>query len=68
MMFMILLTPILLAGLIAVAVRWGSGLFTQDLRPPHEPVPGAHEILAQRYARGEISKDQYDQVLADITG
>ena len=66
MMFMMLLTPILLVCLIAVAVRLGSGLFPQDLRPPYKRVPGAREMLAQRYARGEISQDQYDQILADI--
>ena len=33
---------------------------TGDARSPHE-------ILEQRYARGEISKAEYDQILTDLS-
>jgi uncharacterized membrane protein len=66
MMLFMVLAPVLVVGLIILGVGAGTGLFTQGPRLGGKPVPGAREILAQRYARGEISKDQYDQVLADI--
>jgi uncharacterized membrane protein len=66
MMVFMVLAPLLLVGLIVLAVGAGAGLFTQGPRLPGKPVPAAGAILAQRYARGEISKDQYEQIVADI--
>jgi uncharacterized membrane protein len=66
MMVAMILAPLLLVGLIVIAVWLASGLFGQGQRFPSQPAEGAGEILAQRYARGEISKDQYDQILAEI--
>jgi uncharacterized membrane protein len=68
MMFVMMVAPVLLVGLAVAAAGAGAGLFAQGLRLPGKPAPGARDVLAQRYAQGEISKDQYDQVLADITG
>jgi uncharacterized membrane protein len=66
MMFLMMVAPFLLVGVVALVV--GAGLFAPGLRLPGKSAPGAREALAQRYAQGEISKDQYDQILADITG
>lgn len=68
MMGMMLLVPCLFAGLIIVALALGGGLLTSGLRLPTKPAPTAREVATRRYAQGEISKDQYDQILADISG
>jgi uncharacterized membrane protein len=64
MMLWMVLAPVLVIGLVALVV--GAGLFAADLRFPRKPDPGAREILAQRYAQGDINTGQYDQILADI--
>lgn len=68
MMFLMMVAPFLLVGLVVLAGGAAAGLFAQGPRLPGKPAPGARDALAQRYAQGEISKDQYDQILADITG
>ena len=32
----------------------------------HKDEPGARDILDRRYAKGEITKDQYDQMKQDL--
>jgi putative membrane protein len=44
---------------IAIAVRWA-------WRQNPTGGEGALEILKKRYARGEISKDEYERIKADI--
>jgi putative membrane protein len=49
---------------VAVAVVW---LLSRRWRQPRGGDPGrAREILAERYARGELSSDEYRQRLADL--
>lgn len=37
--------------------------------PSHgQPTPTAHEILQARYARGEISRDEYEEMRQDLGG
>lgn len=36
--------------------------------PPPVPISSALEILNARYARGEISRDEYLRIKADLTG
>lgn len=66
MMLMMLLIPCLLVALLVVAIALGSGLVAPSLHSLISPAPGARDVLDRRYAQGEISKAQYDQMLADI--
>lgn len=66
MMLFMVLAPLLVIGLIILVGGAGAGLFAHGPRLSGKPAPDAREILAQRYAQGEISQDQYDQVLADL--
>lgn len=62
---MMVLMVLFWVGIVVLAVWLVRGLF-----PP--PSPRAREqtdartILAQRYARGEISREEYDRMLADL--
>jgi putative membrane protein len=40
---------------------------TDDLRSREDSGPGAQEILAQRYARGELSADEFEQMRERLT-
>ncbi len=56
--------------LIVGAVWLARGLFPNGQQPPassSRSEPSADEILKQRYARGEISKEQYDQMRRDLS-
>ncbi len=56
-------------GLIVLAVLGVRGLFqsTQSVGNNHANAPiSAREILEQRYARGEINREQYLVMLKDI--
>lgn len=60
----------LLAGLI-VAILLGArqvskGYGHSNVHPAGQGEPSAREILQARYARGEITREQYLQMLADI--
>jgi putative membrane protein len=48
---------VLLPG-IAVLARW---LFASGSRDSHEVAPRALDILAERYARGELDRDKYEK-------
>ena len=56
--------------LIVGAVWLARGLFPNG-QPPSasatRPEASADDILKQRYARGEISKEQYDQMCRDLS-
>ncbi len=58
-------------GLIALAILLVKALFPHTPRPstPSQENGGnAREILNQRYARGEISSEQYEMMKQDIEG
>ena len=63
---MVLFWAVLIVG--AVWLAWG--LFPngqQPLASATRPEASADDILKQRYARGEISKEQYDQMRRDLS-
>ncbi len=56
--------------LIAGAVWLARGLFSNGQQPSASSTrsePGADEILKQRYARGEITTEQYEQIRRDLS-
>ena len=65
MIFEFLLLPLLLVGAIAYALGW---------RPQFNQTGPAHtsqtpaEILKVRYASGEITREEYDQMRRDLEG
>jgi uncharacterized membrane protein len=56
---------ILIAGAIAYALGWRPQ-FNQTRLAQTGPTPV--EILKARYARGEISREEYDQTRRDLEG
>jgi putative membrane protein len=60
-----LIVPLLLIGAVASALGW---------RPQFNPTASTQtgqtplEILKARYARGEISREEYDQIHHDLEG
>ncbi len=64
---MLLFWGLLVVGLV-VLVRWlaGTGSNRRDTDP--SPNATALEILAQRYARGEIDRTEYEQKRRDLGG
>ncbi len=66
MMFMGLLglVPLLLVGLVvAYAVGWRPGSAQQ---PPRPQEPSPLDVLKARYARGEISREEYQVMRQDL--
>lgn len=60
-----LLTGLILVILFGILqVRKGSG--HSNVNPAGQSEPSAREILQARYARGEITREQYLQMLTDI--
>ena len=56
--------------LIVGAVWLVRGLFPAGQQPPassSRPEASADEILKQRYARGEITKEQFEQMRRDLS-
>ena len=64
---MVILMVLVCIGLIALAV-WGVGqLFpTQNRTRSLEDASGPLEVLARRYARGDISGQEYEAIRKDI--
>jgi len=55
--------------LIAGAVWLAKAVFVGRDRPqgtPGGPGPNPREILDQRYARGEIAREEYERIRADL--
>lgn len=50
---------------IVVLVKWLAG---GSSRREHASGDGALEILKARYAKGEISREQFDQIKRDLKG
>lgn len=73
MLFGSLLMLLFWGGLIALVVLAVRALWRPSIgqpqgsaTPPHRSADGALAILKERYARGEITKDQYEQMRADL--
>jgi len=67
LLLMVLFWGVLIAG----GVRFAKAVFSNQ---PHNHVGSAilkqsspREILDQRYARGEISREEYERIKADLT-
>ncbi|UCH59241.1 MAG: SHOCT domain-containing protein [Anaerolineales bacterium] len=55
---------LILAAVWLVKSLFGSRDLTQSSRQNQSP--NAREILDQRYARGELTREQYEQMRADL--
>jgi putative membrane protein len=60
-----LIFVVLIVGAIAYAVGWRPQ-FNQTGRTQAGPTP--LDVLQARYARGEITRDEYDQMHRDLEG
>ena len=70
MIFGLFLLLIFWAGLIALAIWLVRSLFTNNWRFPSTKqgqVQSSSDILDLRYARGEITREQYQQMLTDLS-
>ncbi len=71
-LFGMLFNIAILVGVVVLAV-WavqkfaGSGGRGGSGNQPYNPAPSAREILDQRYARGELSREEYQEKLHDIS-
>jgi putative membrane protein len=57
---------LVLIGLVAFALGWRPNLNQQ---PPTQPTSGGQtplDILKARYARGEINREEFDQMREDL--
>jgi putative membrane protein len=57
-------------GLVVLAVLLVRALFPREQQLPPGPSgrePAAREILDQRYARGEITREQFEQMKRDLS-
>ncbi|HEV3483535.1 MAG TPA: SHOCT domain-containing protein [Candidatus Acidoferrales bacterium] len=61
-----LLWIVLIVVIIAVFRRPVPPMRPQAPLPPIPPPESAEDLLKKRYARGEISKEQYESTLADL--
>ena len=70
MLIMLLFWVLVIGGvvwLVVTLVRGGQGRSaTQPLLPSAPPVQTPLDILKVRYARGEISKEQFDEMRRDL--
>lgn len=57
---------LLAVWLVRVIFSGGQAHHSQMKAPPGDGLD-AHEILAQRYARGEITREQYETMKQDIS-
>jgi putative membrane protein len=65
MMGLGLIVPLILIGLVAYALGWRPQ-FNQSPLVPTSQTP--LEILKTRYAGGEISREEYEQIQQDLEG
>lgn len=65
MMGLWLIVPLILIGVVAYALGWRPQ-FNQTGLSQISQTP--EDILKARYARGEISREEYDQILLDLEG
>ena len=62
---LVLLVPLLLIGVVAYALGWRP---QSNQTRPALTSQTSQEILKARYAGGEISREEYDQMLRDLEG
>ena len=60
-----LIVPLLLIGVVAFALGWRPQ-FNQTGPAPTSQTP--LEVLKARFARGEISREEYEQMRRDLEG
>ena len=65
MMGSMLILPLLLIGVVAYALGWRPQINQQG---PAQTSQTALEILKARYARGEISREEFEQTRQDLSG
>jgi putative membrane protein len=63
----VMMTVISLVMLAALYLMFGRGGWRGDDSPPRKDSETAMEILKKRYAKGEISKDEFDRTRKDLT-
>jgi putative membrane protein len=64
MMGWIFILPLLLIGIIALILGWRPD--QQRSQYPQEPRQRPLDILKARYARGEISREEYENMRMDL--
>jgi uncharacterized membrane protein len=60
-----LIVPLLLIGLVAYALGWRPQFNPSGPAPTGQPPV---EVLKARYARGDISSEEYEQMRRDLEG
>jgi putative membrane protein len=60
-----LLVPLLLIGVVVFALGWRPQF---NLPGPAQTSQTPLEILKARYARGEVTREEYDQIHRDLEG
>ena len=69
--FPIIMIPIMLTFMYMMFVRGGHGPPWRDSGSDHSELSGpesSSEILRRRYAKGEITKEEFDQMNEDLSG
>lgn len=61
-----LIMVLVFGGLILGSIWLSRGLFPGSTRSDRTVKPSARELLDQRYARGEISRDDYETIRQDL--
>ena len=52
--------------LVLLVVLYQAGVFNQLMNSGHPPEKSALDVLNERYARGEVSTDEYEQIKATL--
>ena len=58
---MMIATIAIAVAVVVLVVRWLGGLGHGSMHPPALPAKTPLEILQERYARGEIDKEEYEE-------
>ncbi len=63
--FMLLFWGLVILGIVGL-VKWLSTSKSDTHHPPRQPPKTALEILEERYARGEINREEFEQKKHDL--